>query len=508
MAGPRARVFAGAIALGVIAGASIAPVAAEPHLADGPILKVTRPASFELDFGTIARGQLASRDVSIHNAGGAPLQIALGAPGGPFTAPMEVSIAPGATATFAVACRSQTPLAPTEAALPLVSNAEQANTAELALRCAVADTRLAITPGALDLAEVRRGGAAATLAITLENPGPGPMLLEDVHLTGAPAALRLQPEATVNRPLAAGEALQLALTLAPSAELELAGARLAIRVDGVDLELPIAGKVVTPSARVSPAALDLGTACVGTQVTGAVRLLNTGTATLTMQRPAMDQAFATLLEHPVDYPAPLAPGTAATAGVVPETSMIGTITGTLTWDVDAPAGPFSVPVTLRYIDAGTAISPRALIFGSIDVSQASPRQTITLENCNPQPVHLAIEGVTATEGSADAWDVMPREDERTLGPRDKLQLTAVFRPRRAGHYAARLHVAIDGVPAEIELSGDALGGPDEPTSFYACTCSSGGGGGGGGAGDAVRGAPLAAAVLIVIRRRRRSCSRS
>lgn len=494
MAGPRARIVVG---WAVLAAAS-SPAAAAPHPADGPILSVTRPASFELDFGTIARGQLASRDVSIHNPGTAPLQVTLGGPGAPFTAPMEASIAPGATATFAVTCRAMTPLARVDAALTLTSNAQQSNTAAIELHCAVADTRLEVTPGALDLVEVRRGSPAKVLPIVLENPGPGAMLLDHVRLAGAPSALRLAPETTENHSLAAGASLPLELTLTPAEERDLDGAKLSISVDGVQLELPISGKVVTPAARVSPATLDLGTACIGTQVTGAVRLINSGTATLMMQQPELDRSFRALLDHPGDYPAPLAPGTAATVGVTPETTMIGAIDGTLTWDVDAPAGPFSVPVTLRYIDAGTAISPRSAIFGSIEVEQTSPRQTITLENCNPQPIRLAIEGVIASAGDVDAWDVSPREDERTLGPRDKLQLSAAFRPRRAGRHVAYIHVSIDGVPGEIELSGDALGELPEPTSFYACSCS-----GGRGPGSPAPAAPIAAALLLVLRRRRR-----
>jgi MYXO-CTERM domain-containing protein len=178
--------------------------------------------------------------------------------------------------------------------------------------------------------------------------------------------------------------------------------------------------------------------------------------------------------------------------------MIGPIDGILTWDVDAPAGPFSVPVMLRYIDAGTAISPRSLVFGSIDAGRATSRQTVTLENCNPQPVRLEIVGVVALEGDPGAWDVSPVTDERTLGPRDRLQITALFRPVRVGRHVAHIQLAVDGAPGEIELSGDALGGLPEPTSFYACSCS----GGGGGAGSP--GAPIAAAVLLVLRRRRRS----
>jgi hypothetical protein len=215
---------------------------------------------------------------------------------------------------------------------------------------------------------------------------------------------------------------------------------------------------------------------------------------LTLQRPQLDRAFVPLLERPASYPAPLPPGFEAIALVSPQTREIGAIDGTLTWDVDAPAGPFSVPVTLRYIDVGAAISPRSLGFGSLDAGQASPRQTATLENCNPAPIHLSIDGVVAAEGDRDAWDVEPSSGERTLGPRDKLQLSAAFRPARAGHHVAYIQLSIDGAPAELELSGDALGDAPGPTSFYACDCHT--------AGAPARGAPLAFTVLLALRRRR------
>lgn len=477
---------------------ALAPRAEASPPADGPVLAVTRPASFELDFGTIARGQLASRDVTIHNPGNAPLQITLGAPGAPFTAPAVVSVGPGGTESFAVACRSPAPAPEVEAEVTLTSNAVQSDTAAIAVRCAVADTRLEVAPGTLDFAEVRLGAAPRTIAIELRNPGPDPMLLARVELVGAPPGLRLQPELTEDRALAPDETLAIALALAPTAELDLGGAKLAIDVDAAQLELPVTGAVVTPSAHVSPAALDLGTACVGTQVTGTVRLLNGGSATLVMQKPEMDRSFTTLLESPASYPAPLAPGFAASVAVAPQTSRIGPIDGILTWDVDAPAGPFSVPVMLRYIDAGTAISPRSLVFGSIDAGRATPRQTVTLENCNPQPVRLEIVGVVASEGDRDAWDVSPVTDERTLGPRDRLQITALFRPVRVGRHVAHIRLAVDGAPGEIELSGDALGELPDPTSFYACSCRS--------PRSPAPGAPIALAALLALRRRRRSCS--
>ncbi|HSK03150.1 MAG TPA: hypothetical protein VK932_17985, partial [Kofleriaceae bacterium] len=60
----RSVLVAATLALASAPRAGAAPPAPP---AEGPVLAVTRPRSFELDLGTIARGQRASRDVSIHN---------------------------------------------------------------------------------------------------------------------------------------------------------------------------------------------------------------------------------------------------------------------------------------------------------------------------------------------------------------------------------------------------------------------------------------------------------
>ena len=65
------------------------------------------------------------------------------------------------------------------------------------------------------------------------------MLLGQVALAGAHPNLRLQPEVTRNYALGAGASLDLALTLVPTAELDLEGGRLAIDVDAVAGELQL-----------------------------------------------------------------------------------------------------------------------------------------------------------------------------------------------------------------------------------------------------------------------------
>jgi MYXO-CTERM domain-containing protein len=73
----------------------------------------------------------------------------------------------------------------------------------------------------------------------------------------------------------------------------------------------------------------------------------------------------------------------------------------------------------------------------------------------------------------------------------------VFRPQRAGRHVARIQLAIDGAPGEVELSGDALGDLPAPTSFYACNCR------GAPAPSPAAVAPIALAALLALRRPRR-----
>jgi hypothetical protein len=291
-----------------------------------------------------------------------------------------------------------------------------------------------------------------------------------------------------------GESASAEVQLTTASDSDLAGELLDIHVDGAMLALPVSGKVVTPRSHVVPAELDLGTACVGRQVTGTAMLINDGTATLNVDPPQMDMSFIASSPPGTSYPLALSPTSAASATVSPAMSATGKIEGTLTWHDDVP-NDYAIPVKLDYVTSGTALSPAALDFGTVDVDDPGFPQHITLENCDLAPAKVAIKAMNTKQGTVGAWVLEPRLGyEKTLLAHDQQGITVTFKPPARGRYEANLEIGTDAGPRTIHLSGDAIGRDFDHTSFYACACS--------GSGAPSRGWPIALALVAIVRRRR------
>ena len=474
----------------------------------GAILDVTAPsasASYTIDFGTIAKGSPAMLPLTMQTVGNRSITAMLTSPLPPpfslsaTSVPLDVGVANGAN----VICSSSTATTTQTTTIAITSEAYQTtpSPAAVTVKCAVADTELRVMPNTFDFGELALGATAKTKTVTLTNPSGAPMVLTSFKLTGTSHVLSLTPPNQTLTLAPNGGTATAVMTFDPSAVEDVAGTHLEIRVDGVTLSYPISGKVVTAHAHLTPRTLDLGTACVGTPVVGNVTMVNDGTATLLVQAPTSNQGFTAFPINPQSYPpegAALAPGKSATAGVTPAASSPGQLTGMLTWDVNAPEAPFVIPVSLEYTAEGTGVSPSELAFGTQSLDVASTQQTITLENCNLDPVSVEVCGVVGKEGAVDAWKVDPRMLQTTLGSHGKQRITVAFEPHEPGHYAARIELSIDGETRSIELTGDAPGDPVARTSFYACSCS--------GPGAPSQGWPLVVAVVVVVRRRRRRVS--
>jgi uncharacterized protein (TIGR03382 family) len=285
------------------------------------------------------------------------------------------------------------------------------------------------------------------------------------------------------------------ITLAPAHDADLAGANFVVHVDGTTLSYPITGKVVTPHSRIAPAQLDLGTACVGEQISGSEMLINDGTATLRVEPPSMDHSFLPLFDNPSTYPTDLAPGKSATISITPATSTSGPMHGTLTWSDNVP-DTYTVDVDLTYIADGTAVSPSQLDFGNVFLSTEAFRQAIVLENCGADVTMVTIKGLTATQGSSSAWNASPRPSSMpfTLAPREKLTISTGFSPKSRGVYRAHLDLDLNGTPQSVDLVGEGIGLDPDKTSFYACACS--------GPGAPQAAWPFVLVLVVVLRRRR------
>jgi MYXO-CTERM domain-containing protein len=462
-----------------------------------------------IDFGTIPRGSTATRSLSASAVGNlvAPVTLAASAPGAPFAvSPAQLALLPGVPQDLTFSCSSPTATGPVARNVTLSSpDAYALDTGTVSLMCEVANTQVSVAPGQFDFGEVRKGTQAPTLPFTISNPGPLDATISAVELAGAPAPLSLSlGGGSLPRTLPAGATMSGQLALGTDADLDLAqpAPKLKISVDGEQLVFPVTGKVTTPAAYVTPEKLELGTACIGSGVSAVVSMINSGTARLLMEPPRAEGSFKLQLQSPPSYPAPLLAGTTATVAVTPVVEAPGELAGQLTWSVDAPRAPFVVPVSLAFIDTGTAISPASLTFSTVQVDQISLRYTVTLQNCSTAPAMVTVDGVDASRGGTAAWKVEPSQDARTLAPQDKLTISVAFAPLRQGHHVARLRLGVDGESRFVTLEGDGIDLDFKRTSFYACGCT---------APNARTGWPIALAVLLVTlrwRRRRRMFDRA
>ena len=467
----------------------------------GAILDVIDPANNVLDFGTIPRGQAFPKTIVVGDSGNAALDVTISGVSAPYSAtPMMEAVPAMGSNTIQVTCQSSTVSPSNDQTFTLTSaEATSGSPQTITAHCAIADTLVQVMPTQLAFGEHRVGSPEATLDVTVTNPATSsaPAQIHHITLASSKTGLSLVPSDTTTS-LAPGQTATVTLHLATAAETDLAGETLDVDVDGAMLHIPVTGKVVTPASRVAPAELDLGQACVGTQVSGQVSLINTGTATLALtDAPVMDQNFVASFVMPTAYPSTLAPGTSAVTTVSPAMSAMGTVTGTLEWKDDVPSD-YHIPVTLDYVSSGTAISPAALDFGTLPVDSPGSSELITIQNCDPVPGSVKIRSLRSSQGPIGAWTLSPNiGSSAQLDAKGAETVTVHFQPPGRGRYQAELQLDTPTGIQKIRLLGEGTGRELDDTSVYACSCSGGNAGGGW---------PILLALVAIVRRRRGSSS--
>jgi MYXO-CTERM domain-containing protein len=464
---------------------------------------VTTTPTPHLELGTIPIGQVSSDVFRLRNTGNALYTAMFDQPTAPYTVtPLVDAVPETMTRDFTVSCSSATPSANNDQTWTITSDAYLGSAATVTVSCAIANTTINVNPLAFDFGEVRVGSPPQEMTVTVTNPATSSAaaVIKNMRLHEARTGLSLVPPVTTDLSLAVGASTSAVIRLETAEDSDLAGEMLDIDVDNANLELPVRGKVVTPHSRVVPARLDLGTACLGSQVTGTLMLINDGTATLGVSRPEMSGSFLAATPGSL-FPLSLPPSMSVTAEVSPAVSANGALEGMLTWQDDVPT-LHEIPVILEYVSSGTALSPRALDFGIVAVDMPATSQRLNLENCDADPSKITVKSLRGMRGPIGAWVIEPKVGwEKQLGSHEKQAVNVSFKPPARGRYEAELQVQTRDGMETVLLVGEATGRDFDETSFYTCACSTPG---------APWGAwplPLAVAVLIVRRRRGSSSSR-
>ena len=207
----------------------------------------------------------------------------------------------------------------------------------------------------------------------------------------------------------------------------------------------------TPGIQVSSASLNFGNTVVGSTLSQALIITNTGTATLSItQVTETGSAFFTVSGF--SLPLSVNAGQQTTIIVAFLPTSVGAASGNISIVSNAPTSPTSVSLSGTGIAATLSlnVSPTSLNFGSITTATSSAPQTITLTNTGNSNVTISQmsvigAGYSITGGGAPV----------TLSPLQTLTLTALFSPTAAGSVNGSISIVsnANGSPASVSLSG-------------------------------------------------------
>ncbi len=208
-----------------------------------------------------------------------------------------------------------------------------------------------------------------------------------------------------------------------------------------------------PAIQLSSSSINFGNAVIGSSLSQALIITNSGTATLTITQ-IMESGAAFSVSG---YSLPLNVGaglqTMITVTFLPTSA--GPASGNISISSNAATSPTSVSLSGTGI-AGTftlGISPTNLSFGNVTTGTSSATQNVTIANTGNSNVaisqiNLSGAGYSMTGGSAPV----------TLSPSQTITLVVQFRPTTAGAASGSITIVSNasGSPASVTLSGTGI----------------------------------------------------
>jgi hypothetical protein len=204
-----------------------------------------------------------------------------------------------------------------------------------------------------------------------------------------------------------------------------------------------------PAIQVNP--INFGNDVVGTNLSQALIIKNTGTATLTITQIA-ETGSAFFSVSGFTLPVNVNAGQQTTIAVAFLPTSVGPASGNISITSNAATSPTSVSLTGTGIAAILTLgtSPTSLSFGNVTTGTSSASQNVTITNTGNanvtiSQITLGGSGFTMTGGSAPV----------TLSPSQNLTLTVQFSPTIAGAVNGSISIVSNatGSPVTILVSG-------------------------------------------------------
>ena len=242
----------------------------------------------------------------------------------------------------------------------------------------------------------------------------------------------------------------------PATTTSASGSRFAVVVKNTVGTVTSAAATLTVSAapvtgiHVSSSSINFGNEAVGNNLSQALIITNTGTATLTITQ--VTETGSAFSVSGFSVPLNVSVGQKTTITVAFRPTTVGAASGNISIVSNAPGSPTSVGLSGTGIAATLTlgISPTSLSFGNVTTGASSASKTVTITNTGNanvtiSQITLSGSGYSMTGGSAPV----------TPSPSQNLTLSVQFSPKAAGSVTGTISIVSNasGSPARVALSG-------------------------------------------------------
>jgi len=205
-----------------------------------------------------------------------------------------------------------------------------------------------------------------------------------------------------------------------------------------------------PQLVVSPAALDAGSATVGSKTSSTITLSNTGAADLTISLISMSGAPFSI--SGVATPMVISAGQSAAMTVIYAPTAAASDSGKITINSNDPASPTAISLsgTGTSVPVGhLTLNPSTLNFGNVNVGSNTPL-TSTVTNSGQGPVHI-----TSVFASGTGFSAISFATPTTLAAGQSAQIQVNFAPTASGLVGGTVAITSDapGAAPGLSLSG-------------------------------------------------------
>ncbi len=209
--------------------------------------------------------------------------------------------------------------------------------------------------------------------------------------------------------------------------------------------------VAAPGIQVSSNSMSFGNDPVGTNMSQALIVTNTGTAALSVTQ-VTESGSTEFTVGGLALPLSVGAGQKTTIPVNFLPTSIGAVSGSVSITNNASATPTSVTLSGSGVTATYTlnVSPTSLNFGNVTTGTSSASQSVTVTNTGNSKV-----GISQIAAGGTGYSVTGGSTPVTLSPSQTLTLTTQFHPAVAGSVNGSISISSNatGSPAAVSLSG-------------------------------------------------------